>query len=191
KYEKGLLRADGQLGFNTPTGRIEFSSTLYPMWGEDALPFYEEPRFSQVSQPSMAEEYPLMMTTGSRKYTSFHSEHRQVDILRRIDKWPVVEVHPETAKKYGLQDGDWAEISNMFGRAKAKVVITPIVDPRIVNATHGWWFPEQDGEAPNLFGVWKSNVNTMIPNLCIGKLGFGAPYKGIMCKIEKSTSVED
>ena len=64
KYEKGLLRPDGQPGFMTPTGRYEFYISLFDSWGVDALPFYEEPPTSPVSTPELAEEYPLVLTTG-------------------------------------------------------------------------------------------------------------------------------
>ena len=56
--------------------------------------------------------------------------------------------------------------------------------PGTVHAQHGWWFPEQDGEEPNLFGVWQSNINTLIPHKEIGKLGFGAPYKCGLCNVK-------
>ena len=39
KYEKGLMRPDGMPGFNTPTGRIEFYSTLFQAYGYDPLPY--------------------------------------------------------------------------------------------------------------------------------------------------------
>ena len=42
KYEKGLLRPDGEPGFNTPTGLVELCSSLYEDWGEDPLPYFEE-----------------------------------------------------------------------------------------------------------------------------------------------------
>jgi hypothetical protein len=50
---------------------------------------------------------------------------------------------------------------------------------------HGWWFPEQDGTAPHLHGIWDVNVNQLIPNGYQGKAGFGAPVKNMLCKIYK------
>ncbi|NTU90176.1 MAG: molybdopterin-dependent oxidoreductase, partial [Actinobacteria bacterium] len=40
KHEKGLLRPDGQLGFNTPSGRIELVPTVFDAWGIPSLPVY-------------------------------------------------------------------------------------------------------------------------------------------------------
>ena len=50
--------------------------------------------------------------------------------------------------------------------------------------------PEQDGEEPNLFGVWKSNFNSLVPHFNVGKLGFGAPYKGVMCNVRRVRSLD-
>jgi hypothetical protein len=54
-------------------------------------------------------------------------------------------------------------------------------------ASHGWWYPEQEGAEPNLYGVWKSNINSLIPHKHVGKLGYGAPYKCMICAISKAT----
>ncbi|MDR0499637.1 MAG: molybdopterin-dependent oxidoreductase [Coriobacteriales bacterium] len=185
KHEKGLLRFDGEPGFNTVTGLVELQSTLYEVWGEDSLPYYEEPNYSQISRPQDAEKYPFMATSGARKYSSFHSEHRQVPSLRAIDPWPVVEINPEDAKAKGIATGDWVEVENMFGAGRFQALLTPTILKGIVHCTHGWWFPEQAGEEPNLYGVWKSNFNSLVPHKNIGKLGFGAPYKGVMVNIKR------
>ena len=187
KYEKGMLRFDGEPGFNTITGQIEAYSILYESWGEDPLPYYYEPDWSPVRQAGtgIAEQYPLISTSGSRRYSSFHSENRQVPSLRQIDPWPWVQINPETAAKYGITEGDWCEVYNMFGEGRFKAEITPVLKDGIINCAHGWWFPEQDGEEPNLFGVFKSNFNQLVPHQGIGKLGFGAPYKGVMVNIRR------
>ena len=191
KYEKGMLRPDGEPGFNTVTGKVELYSIVYEAWGEDPLPYFEKPRWDQTSHPELKAQYPLIMTTGARDFASFHSEHRQLPQMREITPWPVVEIHSETAARYGIEEGDWVEIRNLFGAARQKAHITDTIDPRVVHARHGGWYPEQDGEEPNLFGVWKSNVNELLPHKEIGKLGFGAPYKGVMCDIRRVDGLDD
>lgn len=186
KYETGGLRPDGQPGFNTSTGRIELYCTMYEQLGDDPLPYYESPRFGPIARPDLAKEYPLMLTTGSRYYASFHSEHRQIPSLRQLTPDPLVEIHPDTAAGLGIKDGDWVWIENPWGRAKERARVAPVVRRDTVSAAHGWWFPEEDGSEPNLYGVWKSNVNELIPHKEIGKLGFGAPYKGICCKVYRA-----
>jgi len=183
KYETGDLRADHQPGFNTTSGKFELKCSMYKYFGDDPLPYYEEPTMSPVSQPELAKEYPIVFTTGGRKFTSFHSEHRQLKTLRNIDMWPRLEINPQTAKECHVEDGSWVWCENPHGKAKLMAQVTAGVKPGVVHATHGWWFPEQEGAEPNLFGVWKSNVNTMVPNLDNGKVGFGAPFKNVLCKV--------
>ena len=48
---------------------------------------------------------------------------------------------------------------------------------------HGWWYPEREASAPSLFDVYEVNVNNLVPYKTIGKLGWGAPFKCLMCKI--------
>jgi anaerobic selenocysteine-containing dehydrogenase len=182
KYETGKLRADGQVGFNTPSGRIELYSTMYQRLGEDPLPYFEEPHMSPVSTP----QYEFILTTGSRKYSSFHSEHRQIPSLRALDPDPIIEMNPRAASARGIEDGDWVEISNELGSAQFKVRLTPIIKEDTVNAEHGWWFPEKNGEEPELFGVWESNVNLLCPSGDNSVMGFGAPLKCLMCNVKKS-----
>ncbi len=190
RYKTGQLRSDGEPGFNTPTGLLELESSMYPDFNEDALPYYKEPPFSPVSTPDLAEEYPLVLTTGGRTFVSFHSEHRQIPSLRQVVPWPEVTINPETAEKYGIEDGDWVGIENMYGKCIQKARVTCEVDPRVVHATHGFWYPEQEAEYPNLSGIWKSNINKLIPMGYVGGLGYGAPYKNMICKIYKVDSLD-
>ena len=186
KYELGQMRPDGQPGFFTKTGRIELYNGTFAMFGDDPLPYYAEPPYSPYSTPDLAEEFPLILTTGARTYASFHSEHRQIASLREIVPDPLFELHPDTAQKLGLHDGEWCYIETPFGRTKQKLQVTPTIDRRVTHAMHGWWFPEQDGEAPNLFGNWKSNVNTTMPHKINGKLGFGDCFKNMICKVYRA-----
>jgi anaerobic selenocysteine-containing dehydrogenase len=184
RYEKGMLRQDGEVGFNTPTGRVELYSTIYGDIGLDPLPYFEEPVESPTSTPELYREYPLVLTTGARPWGFFHSEHRQVSKLRSMRPDPMVEMHPDTAAKYGIKEGDWVWIENQRGRAQRKATLTPIIDPRVVNTDHAWWFPEKEGAEPELFGLWDVAINQLVPFLP-GKSGFGGNYKSLLCKIYK------
>ncbi|WP_417334230.1 molybdopterin-dependent oxidoreductase [Gordonibacter urolithinfaciens] len=182
RYETGKLRADGQPGFNTATGRIELWSTFYNQCGLDPMPYFDEPNPGPGATPELMDEYPFVLTTGARRWSSFHSEHRQLDRLRRMDPWPYIEIHPDTAAELGFVDGEWVWVENQMGRAKRTVKITPIVDPRVVSCDHGWWLPEKGPE--NLYDVFVVNINNLVPMAC-GKSGFGANYKTSICKLYK------
>ena len=185
RYETGKLRPDGQLGFNTPSGRIELWSSYFANSNLPPLPYFEEPTPGPLATPELLDKYPLVLTTGARSWWSFHSEHRQIPSLRAHKPWPEVEVHPETAEKYGVSDGDWVWIENQRGRCKRVVVVTPTIDPRYVSTDHGWWLPEEKGAMDDgLFGMWDVDCNNLLEWKC-GKAGFGSNYKTMLCTIYK------
>ncbi len=184
KYESGRLRPDGMPGFNTPTGRVELYSTMFRQFGEDPLPYYEEPQLSPVSTPDKMEEYPFVLTTGARTYCYFHSEGKQIPYLREMNPDPLIEINPEDALKHGIADGQWVEVASPFGKCVLKAKVSQIVKPGVVHAQHGFWFPEKDPEEPSLYEVWRSNINELIPHFMVGKLGFGAPFKCLICSVK-------
>ena len=183
KYEKGLLRADGNMGFQTATGRIELWSTYFNQVGMDPVPSFEEPTPGPVANPDMYMEYPLILTTGARNWTLFHSEHRQVPRLRQYRPDPIIQIHPDAAKKYGVEEGDWVWVENHRGRAKRKVELCEGLDPRYCSTDHGWWLPETGKYKDGGFsGMWDFNINQLLA-FDPGKSGFGSNYKTVLCRI--------
>ena len=148
-------------GFKTPTGKIELYSTRFAEMGYAPLPYYEEPPESPISRPDMMGEYPLILTTGARIPYYFNSEHRQIENLRKAHRHPVAEIHPATARAHGIKNGDWMWIETQRGRIRQRAKVTDGIDPRVIAAQHGWWFPDEP--APE-YGVWQSNVNLLTNN---------------------------
>ena len=184
KYKSGKLRRDGKPGFATSTGRYNFYCPEMIHFGLSPLAEYEEPPESPVSQPELAKKYPLVLTTGARIWGFFHSEHRQSPSMRKIHPNPTVLIHPETAAKYGIADGDWVEIENQYGSCKQKAELSIRIRKDTVSADHAWWFPERDPNDGTLFGVMESNINKLVP-MRPGKIGLGASYKSQLCSIKK------
>lgn len=186
KYKEGLLRDDGQPGFNTPTGRIELWCTTFQNVGLNPLPYYDEPVPSPLSAPDVASEYPYVLATGRRSWEFFHSEHRQLKSMREFHRWPVVEMNSRVAAENGIKEGDWVLIENYLGQAREVCMINDSMADNVIEAEHGWWFPERDGSADGgYFGVFESNVNCLVPMCDNGPSSFAAPYSTQMCKISK------
>jgi anaerobic selenocysteine-containing dehydrogenase len=173
-------------GFLTPTGKVELYSTVMEKWGYDPLPGYRETPESPVSKPEMVKEYPYILITGARAPVFFTSEHRMIDWLREIVPDPVVEIHPEVAAKLGISDGQWVFIESPRGRIKQRAKLTTGIDPRVVAAQYGWWFPEI--KTPG-HGWQESNVNILTDNDPAGyDLAMGADnLRVLMCKIYPAT----
>ncbi len=187
KFKKGLLRPDGQLGFNTPSGRVELKSTILELGALNPLPYYEEPHESPYSTPELFKEYPFVLTTGARSWEWFHSEHRQYPTMRQFHPDPLVEMNPEAAERLGLIEGDWVWIENMRGRCRQRVHMNPTMDPRVVHGEHGWWFPEKEAAEPSLYATFDSNINNLTAACQDAPSGYGAPYKNTICRVYKCT----
>ncbi len=176
-----------KVGFATPTGKIELYSTILEKLGYDPLPRYEEPPESPISTPELATEYPLILITGGRFLPMYHSEHRQIDALRRQHPEPIAQINPQKAAELSIEDGDWIWIETPRGRAKQKCQYFKGIAAGVVHAQHGWWFPELPGGKPCLHGVWESNINLVTednPEHC-NKISGGWPLRALLCKVYK------
>ena len=186
RHERGLLRGDGKPGFNTRSGKLEVYNETFKGWGLDPLPYYTEPPQSALSTPELHKKYPLVMITGARSQLFFHAEHRMIPWLREKMPDPFVEIHPQTAAKFGISDGEWIYLENDMGRVKRKAKLSLKVKPTHVHTMHGWWLPELEGKAPSLFGVWDYQINQLIPGPQCSKAGFGGgQYKTTLCTLSK------
>jgi len=165
--EKGYLRGEmvyykyRERGFSTPTKKVELYSTILEKWGYDPLPKYVEVPESPYSTPHLLKDYPYILNAGLRTPTFFHSANRQIPWLREIRPNPICEIHPETAKKHNIKEGQWVYISSLRGRIKQRAKLNPNIDPRVIVCEHGWWFPEikDPGHGWNI-----SNVNILTDN---------------------------
>jgi len=148
-------------GFSTPTGKVELYSTVLEKWGYDPLPKYTEVFESPLSKPELLEKYPYILNAGLRTPTFFHSANRMIPWLREIRPDPIVEIHPQTAAKIGVSEGDWVFIESQRGRCKEKVKLNDGIHPQVIVAEHGWWFPEKKDPG---HGWDESNINILTDN---------------------------
>lgn len=185
KYEKGLLRPDGQPGFMTPTGRVELSSNFFKMCGFSPVPYYEEPFIGPVTTPDVYAEYPIILMTGARNPVSFHSEHRQIKPLREISPDPIVEISPDDARELGIVDGEWVWIENAKDRIRQKARVTASVQKGMALSYHAWWYPEIKDPKLN-FGMWEVNNNRLLEMGKTGSSGYGSDIKSTLVKIYKA-----
>jgi anaerobic selenocysteine-containing dehydrogenase len=79
--------------------------------------------------------------------------------LRKKKPNPVTIIHPETAGKLGIQEGDQVYIETKRGRCKQWAVLNAGIDPRVVSASYGWWFPQEGAEKQ--YGFEESNINML------------------------------
>ncbi len=175
-------------GFGTTTGKVELYSTVLDQLGYDPLPHYLPPPESPAGDPELAGQYPYTLITGRRNIFYYHSEWRQVASVRLHYPDPTVRLHPETAAREGIKEGDWVWIETKRGKVRQKAKLFDMMDRDIVDADHGWWFPELPGEDPILHGAFESNINVCMsddPDQCNAELG-SYPLRTALCRISKA-----
>lgn len=172
-----------QKGFPTPSGKVELYSKRLKEWGFDPLPSYAENGGDSFTKTKPDEAYPLVLT--SWKIDPYrHSCGRQITSLRKIHPEPLIIIHPETAKRNGITEGDSVVVETETGNIVQKAIFDNEIDSRIVGVDFAWWFPEETKDL--MFGWDKSNINIIINDKPpFGKeLGTQA-LRGIPCKIHK------
>jgi ferredoxin-nitrate reductase len=86
-------------------------------------------RFIAVDHADPAErpsrDYPLVLTTGRVK-NQWHTMTRtgKVENLLKNCREPFVELHPQDAQRYGIQDGDFVELTSRRGKLVAQARVT-------------------------------------------------------------------
>ena len=136
-------------GFATPSGKVELASSILGDLGFDPLPYHRE-------GPLPSEEYPYRIFTGVREDPFFQTGQRNIPSLRRKTPLPQLFLHPEDAKREGLEDGSWARLETEHGHVTARVSIQDSMKQGHIRVPHGWWYPELRGHAP-LAGAFLSS----------------------------------
>lgn len=134
KFAKGLLRFDDKPGFRTPSGKIEFFSSIQAKHGQPGLPVYVEP-------PKPTKDYPLKLINGTRRPYITHSKTRgDQPYLLELEPESVINMHPKDAQDRGLKEGDrvWMISPYAATKVRARVRVTILCQPGMVDAQYGW-----------------------------------------------------
>ena len=179
-YETGNFEA---LGFKTPSGRVELSSSRMAAAGLDPLPDLVLPQEAATDAA-----FPLLLQTGVREKAYHHSRFRDQDWARRISPDPILRLHPQTAAQHQVAAGDWVRVRTprSDGACLARVALTERVPPGIAVTGMGWWRP--DGAAPH-YGALEVNINAVLSYAGPYDTASGSPNsRGLACGIEKIES---
>ncbi|MFI5294989.1 MAG: IscS subfamily cysteine desulfurase [Thermodesulfovibrionales bacterium] len=178
KWEKGLLRADGRPGFDTPTGKFEIHSNVLEEYGYDPLPVYTEPAEGPLSRPDLFETFPLVFNSGSRSQNSFHTQHIGTKILNEERPEPGVLMNTEDAEVRGIKNGDRVRIMTPRGSVLMRAKVTDNIMRGAVDANHAGGGPLGPHE-------WReANVNRLTDLEQFDPISGFPVYKCLLCEIE-------
>jgi anaerobic selenocysteine-containing dehydrogenase len=159
-------------GFQTPSGKVEIRSSILEKHGFDPLPVYKEPVESPISSPDLAQSYPLVLTTGARLISYTHSQHRQIEKLRKMVPDPLLEIHPRDADLRGIQQGDTVHITSPRGRVTVKANVTDAILPGVVQLPHHW--PDE------------ANANNLSDDVNLDPISGFPAFKSQLCQVSKA-----
>ncbi len=186
KYKTDFWREGG--GFPTPSGKFEFKSQHLESLGYDGLPVFREPGESPVSTPDLYKEYPIVMSSGYRQPFYFLGQYRNIPWLRSFMEFPTCQLHPDTAKLYGVEDGDIVWIESPRGRIRQKLRTFPGIKKGVLMATANCFYPEEPPEGYH--GVFVSNPNVLTSNDHLDPM-YGSPdLTCLICKVYKAKDEE-
>lgn len=184
KYASGKLRRDGKPGFNTPSGKVEFASSVLGKYGYEPLPDFKETPMSPYSTPELARDYPLVLVSGTRSIEFYSTLGIEVPSLRKRRPWPVIEMSPEAAAEFGLADGDWVEVEapTTDKKIRRQVALVPGMHPGVANAEGLWYMPGED----QVEGVLAVGANVLTPlRDDLDPVVGGSIARCILCRVHK------
>ena len=174
-------------GFATPSRKVEIFSEQLQAIGQAPLPDYAEPAVGPFSQPDLANDFPLVLTSAKSLHFC-HSQHRGLPSLRKREPDPLIEMHPEPAAARGIADGDWIRLATPNGEMRARVKLRATLDPRVVSTTYGWWQACTELGLPGhaTTGPDSGNINNAIGNQATDPISGSVPHRSYLCEVRRA-----
>jgi anaerobic selenocysteine-containing dehydrogenase len=133
-------------GFPTPSRKLEFfSKTLKDWkWGDQAVPNYIRSQVHWTTLDRTQGEMILLPTF--RLPTLIHTRSGNAKWLYEISHSNPLWIHPEDAKRHGVQTGDLLKVATAIGHFVDKVWVTEGIRPGVVACSHhlGRWRLRED-----------------------------------------------
>jgi anaerobic selenocysteine-containing dehydrogenase len=161
-------------GFPTPSGKCEFKSSLLEDQGMDPLPFFNPPAESVVSNPELAQRFPLaFLSPPARNF--LNSSFANMKRFRDIEGEPRLEMHAADAAARGIQDDDLVRVYNDRGSYQLRARVNDKPRRGVVVAPSVWWRKHApDGR----------NANS-VTSQRIADLGGAATFYDCLVEVEK------
>ena len=149
-------RKDG-LKFKTPSGKIEFKSSLLENAGFESFPAYEP-----APVPSKGQ---FRLVVG-RNALHTHVSTQNNPYLNELSSENVLWINSEKAVDLGISDGDLVDISSKVGSGKIKAFVTDLIHPETVFILHGFGHESKSATRSYNMGVsdalLQENISDMI-----------------------------
>lgn len=184
KWEKGLLREDGQRGFETPSGKFEIASSILEEHGYDALPIYVEPGESPHSQPELVKEFPLVFNSGARSRVDIHTLHQTIPALMEEKPVPTVMINSRDARERHINNGDFVHLKTKRGQIGLYALVTEDIVAGAVEAS------AMGGGALGSKAWQQACINDLTDLARFDPISGFPVYKALLCEVSKALEGE-
>jgi thiosulfate reductase/polysulfide reductase chain A len=120
---------DGEITFNTPSGKIEVYSETLKNAGFSPWPTWEEP-------PMPKDDEFYLLTGKVAQQTQFGTQNNQ--LLHKYSDEPCLWMNTKTAVNLGLATDDWVAVTSPVGTVHIKLLSTEAIRPDCVYMTPGY-----------------------------------------------------
>ncbi len=155
----------GEPHFKTPSGKLEFASSILRDYNLPAVPKWEEP----LVMPDPKDPHSFRMIHGKQAYHTHTRTCNQPYLMRitAINDAARVWIHPDRAKALGLKDGECMTISSSVGKGRARCKITDGIHPDCIFV-------------PSAYGVFSKHLTFAKKNGGKGGFGYGISYNDFL-----------
>lgn len=131
-YGKSQIFWDrNDIPFKTPSGKIEFKSSLLEDAGFPSFPLYESP-----SKPADPDKQFRLVVGRTALHT--HISTQNVPYLNELMSENVLWINREKASSLGIQEGAAVEVASACGKGRIKAFVTDLIHPEAVFMAHGF-----------------------------------------------------
>jgi thiosulfate reductase/polysulfide reductase chain A len=121
----------------TPSGKVEFAAaSLAGKLAADGKPVDVLPVFRPRDwMPS--DDYPLYLINW-KEASHTHTRTQNNPILLERKPWAPLVIHPDTAARLGVRDGDPVQVESPHGSARGVAKLSRRIHPEVVGLQHGF-----------------------------------------------------
>ena len=164
-------KAYEKIGFSTESGKVElYSKRLEEFFGFPGIPTHVEPSTSPIANPALAREYPEILITGARQLEYIDAQMRYLPRLRVLRPEAEADIHPVTAKKYDIIQGELIGVETPRGMIKIKANVTKDIKEGVISIPHGWA---------------TANVNILLDCTMRDPISGYMEMRGVACRVVK------
>ncbi|MRN54200.1 molybdopterin-containing oxidoreductase family protein [Paenibacillus monticola] len=160
---------------STESGKIELYSKSMERAGLPALPTYTPLKegYDGLRRPEVGTPYPLMFISPPN-HNFLNSTFSNLEKHQKLEKGPLLQIHPEDAAARGITDGDEVTLFNDRGIVELTARVTDKMLPGTVISQGLWWEGKER----------RQRVNVLTPDR-LSDMGNGATFFSTTVEVKR------